>query len=57
MNIELRPLNESNKNECINLKVIKDQEQYIATNEDSIAAAKKTQMSQDLLLSMQMMLP
>ena len=41
MSIELRPLNESNKNECISLKVTKDQEQYIATNEDSIAAAKE----------------
>ena len=40
MNIELRPLDESNTDDCIRLKVTKDQVQYIDTNENSIAAAK-----------------
>ena len=41
MNIELRPLDESNTDDCIRLKVTKDQAQYIDTNENSIAAAKE----------------
>lgn len=41
MTVELRPLDESNIKDCVSLKVAKDQEEYIATNEDSIAAAKE----------------
>ena len=41
MNIELRPLDESNTDDCIRLKVTKDQARYIDTNENSIAAAKE----------------
>lgn len=40
MNIELRPLDETNIDDCILLKVSNDQAQYIDTNENSIAAAK-----------------
>ena len=41
MNIELRPLDEFNTDDCIRLKVTKDQARYIDTNENSIAAAKE----------------
>ena len=41
MGIELRPLSESNKEECFRLTVMKDQAGYIDTNELSFAAAKE----------------
>jgi len=41
MNIQLRPLDETNKKECIALKVAEDQEEYIAANESSIRAAEE----------------
>ena len=41
MNIELRPLDETNTDDCIRLKVSEDQAKYIDTNENSIAAAKE----------------
>ena len=41
MNIELRQLDESNKEDCIRLRVTEDQSEFIDTNERSIAAAKE----------------
>ena len=41
MNIELIPLEDSNKEDCIRLKVSKAQEAYIAANERSIATAEE----------------
>ena len=41
MNIELRPLDETNTDDCVRLKVSEDQAKYIDTNENSIAAAKE----------------
>ena len=43
MNIELREINEDNLKQCIELKVSKDQMQYIASNEDSIKDAKENE--------------
>ena len=39
MNIELKPINEKNRNDCIKLKVTEAQSDYIATNESSLEAA------------------
>ena len=39
MNITLRKINEDNWRECIRLKVRKDQERFIATNENGLALA------------------
>ena len=39
MNIELKPINEKNRNDCIKLKVTEAQSAYIATNESSLEAA------------------
>lgn len=41
MNIELKPVDESNKADCIRLKVTRAQSEYIATNESSLEAAKE----------------
>ena len=41
MVIELRPLDESNKSDCIKLTVAEDQAGFIDTNENSILAAKE----------------
>ncbi|MBO4696169.1 MAG: GNAT family N-acetyltransferase [Lachnospiraceae bacterium] len=41
MNIELRPLDEPNKEECLRLTVSKTQADYIAPNESSLAAAEE----------------
>ena len=41
MNVELRPVDESNKADCIRLKVTKAQSKYIATNESSLEAAQE----------------
>lgn len=41
MKIELRPLDDSNKSDCINLKVSEAQSEYIAANESSLEAAKE----------------
>lgn len=41
MEIELKPLSESNKEDCFRLTVMKDQAGYIDTNENSFAAAKE----------------
>lgn len=41
MKIELRPLDESNTEDCIMLKVADDQAGFIDTNEKSIAAARE----------------
>ena len=40
MEIELKKLTDENMKQCFELKVIKDQMQYIASNEDSWKAAK-----------------
>lgn len=39
MGIELKPVDPSNRNDCILLKVTKAQSEYIATNERSLEAA------------------
>ncbi|MBR5347683.1 MAG: GNAT family N-acetyltransferase [Lachnospiraceae bacterium] len=39
MNIELRPLDASNREDCIRLKVTEDQAAYIASNESSLEDA------------------
>lgn len=39
MNIEIRQLDESNKEDCIRLRVTEEQSEYIDTNERSIATA------------------
>lgn len=41
MNIELKHLDDSNTEDCILLRVAKEQSEYIDTNEKSIAAAKE----------------
>jgi len=41
MNIEIRQLDESNKEDCIRLRVTEEQSEYIDTNERSIATAKE----------------
>ena len=41
MKIELRPLDDSNKSDCIKLKVSEAQSEYIAANESSLEAAKE----------------
>ena len=41
MRIELRPLSNANKEDCIRLNVSEVQAEYIATNESSIVAAKE----------------
>ena len=39
--IELKPLDDINKEDCVQLKVTEAQAEYIASNESSIAAAKE----------------
>lgn len=39
MNIELKPINETTKEDCIRLKVTEVQSDFIATNESSLEAA------------------
>jgi diamine N-acetyltransferase len=39
MRVELKPIDETNREECIRLKVTDDQSEYIATNESSLEAA------------------
>ena len=39
MKIELRPIDETNREDCIRLKVAKSQADYIATNKESLEAA------------------
>ena len=39
MNIELKPINENTRNDCIKLKVTEAQSAYIATNETSLETA------------------
>ena len=39
MNIELKPINENTRSDCIKLKVTEAQSAYIATNESSLEAA------------------
>ena len=39
MKIELRPIDETNREDCIRLKVSKSQADYIATNKESLEAA------------------
>ena len=39
MKIELRPIDETNREDCIRLKVSKSQVDYIATNKESLEAA------------------
>ena len=39
MKIELRPIDETNREDCIRLKVSKSQAEYIATNKESLEAA------------------
>lgn len=41
INIELKPVNESNRADCIRLKVTEEQSKYIASNESSLEAAKE----------------
>ena len=41
MKIELRPLDDSNKSDCLSLKVSEAQSEYIAANESSLDAAKE----------------
>ena len=41
MKIELRPLDETNREDCVRLKVKDTQNDYIATNESSIEAARE----------------
>ena len=41
MKIELRPLDDSNKSDCLSLKVSEAQSEYIAANESSLEAAKE----------------
>ncbi|WP_029233191.1 GNAT family N-acetyltransferase [Butyrivibrio sp. VCB2006] len=43
MIIELKELTDENLEECLKLKVAKDQEQYIASNEDSWKTAKENE--------------
>lgn len=40
MEIELKKITDENMKQCFELKVTKDQMQYIASNEDSCKAAK-----------------
>ncbi len=39
MHIELKPVDQSNRDDCIRLKVTEEQSEYIATNESSLEAA------------------
>ena len=39
MNIRLKTINENNWRECVSLKVMDDQEKFVATNENSLALA------------------
>ena len=39
MHIELKPVDQSNRDDCIRLKVTEVQSEYIATNENSLEAA------------------
>ena len=41
MKIELRPVDDSNRSDCISLKVSESQSEYIASNESSLEAAKE----------------
>ena len=41
MRIELKPVDQYNKSDCIRLKVTKAQSEYIASNESSIEAAEE----------------
>ncbi|MBO4898958.1 MAG: GNAT family N-acetyltransferase [Lachnospiraceae bacterium] len=41
MNIELIPVDETNREDCIRLKVTEAQSEYIATNESSLEAASE----------------
>lgn len=41
MKIELRPVDDSNRPDCINLKVSEAQSEYIASNESSLEAARE----------------
>ena len=41
MNIELRPVDQSNRDDCVRLKVTAAQSQYIASNESSLEAAEE----------------
>ena len=41
MKIELRPVDDSNRSDCIKLKVSESQSEYIASNESSLEAAKE----------------
>ena len=41
MNIELKPVNESNRTDCVRLKVTQAQSAYIASNESSLEAARE----------------
>ena len=41
MNIELRPVDQSNRDDCVRLKVTAAQSEYIASNENSLEAAKE----------------
>ena len=43
MRVELIDLSEDNMKQCFKLKVASDQEQYIASNEDSWKAAKENE--------------
>ena len=41
MKIELRPVDDSNRSDCMSLKVSESQSEYIASNESSLEAAKE----------------
>ena len=41
MNIELRPVDQSNRDDCVRLKVTAAQSEYIASNENSLEAARE----------------
>ena len=41
MRIELKPVDQYNKSDCIRLKVTKAQSEYIASNESSLEAAEE----------------
>lgn len=51
MNIELKPVDESNRTECLRLKVSAEQTNYIASNESSLeAAAEHADVARPLLI-------
>ena len=54
MNIELRPIDDTTREDCIKLKVSETQSCYIDTNEKSLEAAAENADVRDLLLYMQM---